>query len=158
MPVSSVSRPSPVPDYAAFDPRERPWYRAAAIADGQIKIPPYVFFTTREVGITLARRGAGAKAVVGADITLRAISDALGRQRITPGTEIAVVERGRARRRASGCGARAPAGRGRARRRRKSSLAELGVPVLAALADRIASANASRRPRTSKSAAARGAR
>jgi HD-GYP domain-containing protein (c-di-GMP phosphodiesterase class II)/HAMP domain-containing protein len=131
----------PRPDHAAFDPRERPWYRAAAIADGQIKIPPYVFLTTREVGITLARRGAGAKAVVGADITLRAISDALGRERITPGTEIAVVS-------AAGRVAAHPDA-ARALRRVAAgeapvqvSLAELGVPVLAALADRIASANA----------------
>ena len=127
------------PESAAFDPRERQWYRAAAAATGQIKTPPYVFFTTREVGVTLARRAAGTQAVVGADITLREISEALGRQRITPGTEIALVntagrvigypDPGRVlRARAPG---EAPA---------QVALAELGTPVLAALAGRLAAA------------------
>jgi hypothetical protein len=82
------------PEYAAFDPRERPWYRAASAATGQIKTAPYVFFTTNEVGVTLARSAAGSKAVVGADITLREVSGALARQRITPGTEIALANPG----------------------------------------------------------------
>jgi len=129
------------PAYAGFDARERPWYRAAATTDAQIKIPPYVFFTTREVGVTLARRAPGAQAVLGADITLEAISAALARQRITPGTEIAIVgpaghvtahpDPARALR--PGAAGEAPA---------LALLAELGVPVLAALAGRVASAHA----------------
>jgi len=132
------------PESAGFDPRERPWYRAAAAAEGQIKTPPYVFFTTREVGVTLARRAPGGQAVVGADITLRAISDALARQKLTPGTEIALaVADGRVvahpdperALRAGGAG-EAPV---------HATLAELGVPVLATLASRLAGA---REPQT----------
>jgi HD-GYP domain-containing protein (c-di-GMP phosphodiesterase class II) len=127
------------PESAGFDPRERPWYRAAAGADGQVKTPPYIFFTTREVGVTLARRAAGGQAVVGADITLDAISAALARQKLTPGTEIALAvadgrvvahaEPGRALR--PGTADEAPA---------HATLAELGVPVLAALVGRLAGA------------------
>ena len=40
----------------AFDPRTRDWYRAAMRSDRQIRTDPYVFFTTREPGITLAAR------------------------------------------------------------------------------------------------------
>ena len=72
------------PEYAAFDPRARPWYRDAAGASGQIKTAPYVFFTTREVGVHAARRAAGTKAVVGADITLAGDPAALARQRHHP--------------------------------------------------------------------------
>ena len=130
--------------YAVFDPRERPWYRAAAAATGQIKTAPYVFFTTHEVGVTLARSAAESKTVVGADITLREISDALARQRITPGTEIALAnsagrvigypDAGRVLR--AGAAGEAPA---------QALLAEVGSPVLAALAGRLAAA---REPQT----------
>ena len=127
------------PEYARFDPRERPWYRAAVDTDGQVKIPPYVFFTTHEVGITLARRGAGTKAVVGADITLRAISDALVRQRLTPATEIAIVSAaGRVTAHPDPARALRPGAPGEAPA--QVPLAELGVPVLAALAGRVGSA------------------
>ena len=45
------------PDYAtAFDPRTRDWYKAALAAGGQIKTPPYLFFTTQRVGTTIANR------------------------------------------------------------------------------------------------------
>jgi HD-GYP domain-containing protein (c-di-GMP phosphodiesterase class II) len=128
----------PRPEYATFDARERPWYRAAATTDGQIKIPPYVFFTTHEVGITLARRGAGGKAVVGADITLRDISAALARQRITPGAEIAIVSAaGRVTAYPDAARALRPGAAGEAPA--QVPLAELGAPVLAALAGRIES-------------------
>src|SRR6185503_20349788 len=53
-----------------FDPRTRDWYRAAIARDGPVLIGPYAFFTTREPGITYARRAMAEQAVVGADITL----------------------------------------------------------------------------------------
>ncbi len=125
------------PDYAAFDPRTRPWYLAAANADGQIKTAPYPFFTTNEIGVTLARRAPGLKSVVGADITLRAIGAALARQRITPGTEIALAN-------ADGRVIAHPnaarvlrAGTAAAGFPEQAALAELGTPVLAALAARL---------------------
>ncbi len=128
------------PEYTAFDPRARPWYLDAANAPDQIKTAPYVFFTTREVGVTLARRAAGAKAVVGADITLSAIAAALARQRITPGTEIALVS-GDGRVIAHPDAARVlQAGAAPGETPAQATLAELGSPVLAALANRLGGA------------------
>jgi HD-GYP domain-containing protein (c-di-GMP phosphodiesterase class II)/HAMP domain-containing protein len=134
------------PDFAGFDPRERPWYRAAVEVSEQVKMPPYVFFTTREVGVTLARRapGANATAVVAADVTLGTISEALARQRITPGSEIAMVSASGhvtahpdpARLLRGGAAGEPPV---------PVALAQFGVPVLAALAEHVASA---REPQT----------
>ena len=128
------------PEYAAFDPRGRPWYLEGAKANGQIKTAPYLFFTTQEVGVTLARRSAG-KAVIGADITLRAITAALAHQRITPGTEIAIVS-------ADGRVVAYPdvarvlrAGTAPGEAPRQALLAEIGSPVLAALAHRLEAAS-----------------
>jgi hypothetical protein len=69
-PLQTIERP----DYT-FDPRQREWYKLATKADHQIKTAPYVFFTTRDTGITFARRGRAA--VVGTDVTLTQISDLL---------------------------------------------------------------------------------
>jgi hypothetical protein len=46
------------PDYR-FDPRTREWYRQALRGPAPVRTSPYVFFTTREVGTTLAQRSAG---------------------------------------------------------------------------------------------------
>ncbi len=43
-------------DRSDFDPREREWYRMAMSEEGQVATGAYVFFTTREVGVTIARR------------------------------------------------------------------------------------------------------
>lgn len=80
------------PDYAtSFDPRTRDWYKAALAANGQIKTPPYLFFTTQRVGTTIANRAARADAVVGADINLETLDQSLARQKVTPGTEVVLV-------------------------------------------------------------------
>src|SRR5690242_4781057 len=75
-----------------FDPRTRDWYRAAIARDGAVLIGPYAFFTTREPGITYARRAnAEQQAVVGADITLASLSRLLARQRVTPSSALLLV-------------------------------------------------------------------
>jgi phosphoserine phosphatase RsbU/P len=84
-------RDEPRPDYR-FDPRTREWYRRALRSAGPVRTPPYVFFTTREVGTTLAQRSADANSVVGVDITLRDLSRHLARSRITPSTRLALVD------------------------------------------------------------------
>ncbi len=54
---------------ASYDPRRRDWYRdAQAQPDRVIRNPPYVFATTAQVGMTLARAFEGG--VIGVDITL----------------------------------------------------------------------------------------
>ena len=70
-----------------FDPRQREWYRAAYATEQQITTDFYVFFTTGEVGFTLARRMARGNGVVGADLTLRDLSSGLAQQRVTPSTQ-----------------------------------------------------------------------
>jgi HD-GYP domain-containing protein (c-di-GMP phosphodiesterase class II) len=80
-------------EIAEFDPRERDWYRAAIGREDPITSDFYTFFTTGEVGLTFARRLANGRGVVGADLALADLSAGLARQRVTPGTEIAVFDR-----------------------------------------------------------------
>jgi len=81
------------PDYAAsYDPRSRGWYKEATVAMGQIKTAPYLFFSNRKVGMTLAERSRVGHSVVGADILLDTISAALARQKVTPGSQLALVD------------------------------------------------------------------
>jgi len=89
-------RSDDLPDYArSFDPRTRSWYTAAMQANGQIKTAPYLFYSSRKVGTTIANRAYRAEAVVGADILLETISHSLAKQKVTPGSEIALAnERG----------------------------------------------------------------
>lgn len=76
-------------DYV-FDPRERPWYKSAAAAAGKlIRTDPYVFFTSRKPGVTLARRSANGRAVVGVDTSLEQLSRVLSREEITPSAQLA---------------------------------------------------------------------
>lgn len=52
-----VLRSDDRPVYAtSFDPRTRGWFKAAMSAEGQIKTPPYVFFSSHKVGTTIANR------------------------------------------------------------------------------------------------------
>nr|WP_316639994.1 HD domain-containing phosphohydrolase [uncultured Roseateles sp.] len=80
------------PDYV-FEPRGRPWFKQAQAAEpggAVVQTAPYLFFTTREVGLTLASaRGA---AVAGVDVSLQALSAMLARQRITPSAELMIVD------------------------------------------------------------------
>ena len=91
-----VLRSDDRPDYAtSFDPRTRGWYKSAMSAGGQVKTPPYLFFTGQKVGTTIANRANRADAVVGADIRLETLSHTLARQKVTPGTQIVLAnERG----------------------------------------------------------------
>ncbi|HRY15420.1 MAG TPA: HD domain-containing phosphohydrolase [Candidatus Competibacteraceae bacterium] len=79
------------PDYV-FDPRDRPWYRLARDRPDRIYTEPYLFFTTREVGATLARRAATGAAVVGADLTLQEISTVLAVSRFLPDAQLALFD------------------------------------------------------------------
>jgi HD-GYP domain-containing protein (c-di-GMP phosphodiesterase class II) len=80
-----------VDSYATYDPRRRPWYKQAHRSGQQIKTAPYIFFTTKEVGTTLARGDRG-EAVAGIDITLNALSDWLSSLMPVPGTDIALID------------------------------------------------------------------
>ncbi|WP_456023448.1 HD domain-containing phosphohydrolase [Pseudomonas protegens] len=74
-----------------YDPRSRAWFTDAREQNEQITTEPYVFFSTHNVGTTLARRS-GANAVIGADLTLVALSAALSKHVVTASTEIALFD------------------------------------------------------------------
>ena len=131
-------RSDDLPDYAmAYDPRTRGWYRAAQASAGQIKTPPYVFFTSQQVGTTIANRANNADAVVGADIRLETLDQSLARQKVTPGSHVVLANR-------EGLtiadenlaqaikSSAAPDGQPALPR-----LADLGIPVLARLAEQL---------------------
>lgn len=85
----------PVPEYR-FDPRKRPWYQAAQSNYALNTSPPYVFFTTLQVGISISQRALGGQATVGLDLALEDLSKHLPSLQLTPGTELALVDgRGR---------------------------------------------------------------
>jgi HD-GYP domain-containing protein (c-di-GMP phosphodiesterase class II) len=74
-----------------YDPRSRAWFTQAREQNEQITTEPYVFFSTHNVGTTLARRS-GDNAVIGADLTLVALSATLSKHVVTPSTEIALFD------------------------------------------------------------------
>jgi HD-GYP domain-containing protein (c-di-GMP phosphodiesterase class II) len=82
----------PMPDYA-FDPRTRPWYREASAKSAVQVVEPYVFFTTREVGATVAQRSPDGHAVAGVDITLSTLSSLLSRIRPVAGAQLMIYKR-----------------------------------------------------------------
>lgn len=87
-----VLRQDDRPDYpAAYDPRKRGWYNDALGAPGLIRTAPYVFFSDRKVGMTLAMRANTGYGVVAADIRLETLSASVARQKVTPATQIALV-------------------------------------------------------------------
>lgn len=63
-----------------LDARTRPWYVAASSTAGPVVTPPYVFATTRRVGLSVAIAAkANRTTVIGADIALDRFSAMLGR-------------------------------------------------------------------------------
>ena len=80
----------PEPDYR-FDPRERPWYIGAKDTVATVTSGPYVFFSTRQVGITLSRLSDSGQAIVAVDVALEDLGEALGSLRMTPSAELALV-------------------------------------------------------------------
>lgn len=72
-----------------YDPRTRDWFISALADQSQITTEPYVFFSSRDVGTTLARRS-GATAVIATDMTLAQLSATLAKHKVTPSTEIAL--------------------------------------------------------------------
>ena len=80
------------PENYDYDPRTRDWYKNASEASSLIRTDPYIFFTTGEVGKTFALSTSQKTAVVGADVTLKALSNSLNAQKLTPSTQIALID------------------------------------------------------------------
>ncbi|PYC32247.1 phosphohydrolase [Pseudomonas soli] len=75
-----------------YDPRQRPWFIEASAQPETVLTRPYVFFTTREIGLTMAQRSAQGTAVIGMDVSVSDLASESRDLRITAGTEIAVVD------------------------------------------------------------------
>lgn len=74
-----------------YDPRERDWFKRARGDGGQITTAPYLFFSTQEIGTTLARR-TGLTTVLAADLTLDDLSATLAAHRVTPHSEVVLAD------------------------------------------------------------------
>ncbi|MCL7462950.1 HD domain-containing phosphohydrolase [Pseudomonas sp. NW5] len=75
-----------------FDPRSRPWYQQALARTDSVMTSPYLFFTSGEIGISLALRAHEPGSVLGMDASIQALSDSAATLRMTPGTQIAVLD------------------------------------------------------------------
>ncbi|CAA7612707.1 HD domain-containing phosphohydrolase [Magnetospirillum sp. SS-4] len=82
-------------DSPPYDPRQRPWYAAALTNPGNALSEPYVFSSLQEPGLTASRQLAGGTGVFGVDVTLRGLSDFIGRQEISPHGGIVLVDQKR---------------------------------------------------------------
>ena len=74
-----------------YDPRQREWFKRARGDGGQITTAPYLFFSTQEIGTTLARRS-GLTTVIGADLTLDDLSATLASHRVTPSSQVVLAD------------------------------------------------------------------
>jgi adenylate cyclase len=77
-----------------YDPRRRPWYRAAIGKTWPVPVGPYVSASTHSLTLSLAvtmERGDGV--VVGADVLLNTISDLLADQPVSGNAESFVLDR-----------------------------------------------------------------
>jgi diguanylate cyclase (GGDEF)-like protein len=79
-----------------FDPRERPWYKAAINREDQTWTAVYIAFSSGELIATRARRVLGAdktvEGVVATDVSLRALNDFVASLKISPNGIAVIVE------------------------------------------------------------------
>jgi len=80
------------PDHL-YDPRSRPWFGQAQSSPAPVLTTPYVFFTTGQTGVSLALRSREGGTVFGMDAAVEDLSLQAAALRMTPGTEIAVLDR-----------------------------------------------------------------
>ena len=78
--------------FNGYDPRTRPWFHTAMAADRTVQTPPYVYFESNDLGITIAARTPDGHGVVGGDLTLRTLSHMLGAKRATESSQTVVFD------------------------------------------------------------------
>ena len=79
-------------DPTGYDPRDREWFQGAMAKSEQFITGFYRFFTTGEVGVTIARRLAEGGGVVGVDLALSDLATGMAELRVTPSTHLAMFE------------------------------------------------------------------
>ncbi len=72
-----------------YDPRLRTWYLEAGDAPAATK--PYLFYFTRQVGITATVKADRPGVVVAVDITLGHLADTINKYQLTPGSEAVLI-------------------------------------------------------------------
>lgn len=78
---------------SSFDPRNRPWYRAAVGQSQPVSVGPYEMATTGSLGVTVAEAHRGNRdVVVAVDIILDTITDFLASQRISQDAVAFIVD------------------------------------------------------------------
>lgn len=76
-----------------YDPRARPWYKAAREKpDERISTAPYLFTSSMAPGITIARELAAGAGVIGLDIELGSLGAFLGRQEISETSRVFLMD------------------------------------------------------------------
>ncbi|MBU1418667.1 MAG: GAF domain-containing protein [Proteobacteria bacterium] len=75
-----------------YDPRQRDWYSEAISTKKTVITKPYIFHTSRQIGITVAHSLDRGEGVVGADSVLATLSQLLQKQKLTPSTQIVIME------------------------------------------------------------------
>ena len=81
-----------MPQYpSSYDPRQRGWYKEAMVSSTEIMTAPYLFFSNQRVGTTVAMRTTDRMGVVGADLLLETIGESLAKQKVTKGSQLALV-------------------------------------------------------------------
>jgi HD-GYP domain-containing protein (c-di-GMP phosphodiesterase class II) len=76
-----------------YDPRSREWYKNSIQLESVSITNPYLFFTSQEIGITTSHSLTGHSGVVGADAVLLSIARNIAEQKLSPSTEIALVDK-----------------------------------------------------------------
>ncbi len=75
-----------------IDPRTRSWYLLAQESKGPATTRAYVFFDTGDIGLSMAQATEDGTAVVGVDTTTKDLGTLLDTLRMTPSTEIVLVD------------------------------------------------------------------
>jgi len=79
--------------YDGYDPRQRNWYQDGIATGETVITSPYIFFSSRQIGITIAHTLDGGEGVVGADTVLTTLAQLLQKQKLTPSTRIVMMEK-----------------------------------------------------------------
>lgn len=81
------------PEETSYDPRTRPWFKAALEKSGSVGTDPYLFHFIRQMGLTISFRPPGASSVIAGDVTLYHLSRTLEKYHETPRSEVVLLEK-----------------------------------------------------------------
>ncbi len=85
--LASLDKPS------LYDPRGRTWYKIARAIDDLVVVDPYRFASSGEIGLTMAHRLHSDAGVMGADVSIRSLTDSLAKISTTPNSVTTLIDR-----------------------------------------------------------------